>query len=91
MTTRKITFDGAAHLALIHCSGGCQGAASRGIGQSFVVDVILNLSRALRSQYAYYGIAGNRRALQRVHRFLEHTWRQMLTSCNRAAYITWRH
>ena len=48
-----------------------------------------NLSRVLRGHYAYYGIAGNYRALQTVHRFVEHTWRKMLSSRSRAAYITW--
>ena len=48
-----------------------------------------NLSQVLRGHYAYYGIVGNYRALQKVHRFAEHTWRKMLSSRSRAAYITW--
>ena len=48
-----------------------------------------NLGRVLRGHYAYYGIAGNFRALQKVHRFVEQTWRKMLSSRSRATYITW--
>ena len=43
----------------------------------------------LRGRYVYYGVAGNFRALQKVHRFVEHTWRKMLSSRSRATYITW--
>ena len=49
----------------------------------------INLGRVLRGHYAYYGIAGNFRALQKVHRFVEYTWRTMLSSRRRATYITW--
>ena len=37
----------------------------------------------------WVGACGNYRALQKVHRFAEHTWRKMLSSRSRAAYITW--
>jgi len=37
-----------------------------------------NLNRVLRGHYDYYGIAGNFRALQKVHRFVERYWRKML-------------
>ena len=50
----------------------------------------LNLSRVLRGHYAYYGIAGNLRALQKVQRFVERYWRKMLSSRGRAGYVTWR-
>ena len=38
------------------------------------------LNVTLRGHYAYYGVAGNIRALQRVHRFVERYWRKMLCS-----------
>src|SRR3954453_5350165 len=34
------------------------------------------LNLTLRGHYAYYGVAGNIRALQRVHRFVERYWRK---------------
>jgi len=48
-----------------------------------------NLNRVLRGHYAYYGIAGNFRALQRVHRAVEQYWRKMLCSRSRKGSITW--
>ena len=48
-----------------------------------------NLNRVLRGHYAYYGIAGNFRALQRVHRIVERYWRKMLNSRNREGRVTW--
>ena len=33
----------------------------------------INLGRVLRGHFAYYGIVGYFRALQKVHRFVEHT------------------
>ena len=50
---------------------------------------VYNLNRVLRGHYAYYGIAGNVRALQHVARFVERYWRQMLSSRSRAGYIRW--
>jgi len=38
------------------------------------------LNQMLRGHYAYYGIAGNIRALQRVHRAVERYWRITLGS-----------
>jgi len=38
------------------------------------------LNRMLRGHYAYYGIAGNIWALQKVHRAVELYWRKMLSS-----------
>lgn len=49
----------------------------------------INLNRVLRGHYAYYGIAGNFRALQKVHRFVERYWRKMLSSRSRAGRIRW--
>jgi group II intron reverse transcriptase/maturase len=48
-----------------------------------------NLNRALRGHYGYYGIAGNFRALQKVHRFVERHWRKMLNSRSREGSVTW--
>ena len=50
---------------------------------------VINLNRVLRGHYGYYGIAGNIRALQRVHRFVEGYWRKMLNSRNREGRVTW--
>jgi RNA-directed DNA polymerase len=48
-----------------------------------------NLNAVLRGHYAYYGIAGNFRALQRVHRAVERYWHKMLCSRSWAGRITW--
>jgi len=50
---------------------------------------VINLNRVLRGQYAYYGIASNLRALQKVHRFVMYYWRKMLGSRSRKGYVTW--
>jgi RNA-directed DNA polymerase len=54
-----------------------------------VKEQAINLNRVLRGHYAYYGIAGNLRALQRVHRAVERYWRKMLSSRNREGRVTW--
>ncbi len=54
-----------------------------------VSEQAINLNRVLRGHYAYYGIAGNFRALQKVHRFVERYWRKMLCSRSRKGHITW--
>ena len=46
-------------------------------------------TRTLRGHYAYYGIAGNFRALQHVAWVVERYWRQMLSSRSRAGYVRW--
>jgi hypothetical protein len=43
----------------------------------------------INSHYAYYGIAGNFRALQRVHRAVERYWHKMLCSRSWAGRIPW--
>lgn len=50
---------------------------------------VANLNRVLRGHYGYYGIAGNFRALQKVHRFAERYWRKMLNSRSREGSVTW--
>ena len=52
-------------------------------------DQVINLNRVLRGHYAYYGIAGNLRALQKVHRFVERYWRKMLCSRSRKGNVPW--
>ncbi len=48
-----------------------------------------NLNTVLRGHYAYYGIAGNFKALQRVHRAVERYWHKMLCSRSWAGRIPW--
>ncbi len=50
---------------------------------------VINLNRVLRGHFGYYGIAGNFRALQRVHRFVERYWYKMLCSRSRKGYLRW--
>jgi RNA-directed DNA polymerase len=50
---------------------------------------VINLNRVLRGHYAYYGIAGNFRALQRVYRAVERYWRKMLCSRSRKGHFPW--
>jgi RNA-directed DNA polymerase len=54
-----------------------------------IPDQAANLNRAIRGHYAYYGIAGNFRALQRVYRTVERYWHRMLCSRSRKGHITW--
>ncbi|MCB1771638.1 MAG: group II intron reverse transcriptase/maturase, partial [Candidatus Competibacteraceae bacterium] len=49
----------------------------------------IHLDRVLRGHYAYYGIAGNFRALQKVHRFAEWYWHKMLSSRSREGHLSW--
>jgi RNA-directed DNA polymerase len=48
-----------------------------------------NLNAVLRGHYAYYGIAGNFRALQKVYRAVERYWHKMLCSRSRTGYLRW--
>jgi RNA-directed DNA polymerase len=54
-----------------------------------VKEQVINLNRVLRGHYAYYGIAGNFRALKKVYRNVERCWRKMLGSRNREGQVTW--
>ena len=54
-----------------------------------VSEQVINLNRVLRGHYGYYGIAGNFRALQRIHRAVERYWRKMLRSRSRSGTIRW--
>jgi RNA-directed DNA polymerase len=55
-----------------------------------IEEQVINLNRVLRGHYAYYGIAGNFRALQRVHRAVERYWYNMLCSRSRKGYLPWK-
>ena len=49
------------------------------------------LARTIADHYAYYGIAGNFRTLQRVHRAVERYWRRMLSSRSWKGTIWWKY
>jgi group II intron reverse transcriptase/maturase len=53
-----------------------------------VREQVSNLNQVLRGHYAYYGIAGNFRAVQRVYRAVERYWHQMLCSRSRQGPIS---
>ena len=55
-----------------------------------VQEQVEQLNQMLRGHYAYYGIAGNFRALQRVHRAVERYWRKMLSSRSWKGEIWWK-
>ncbi len=48
---------------------------------------VANLNQVLREHYAYYGIGGNFRTLQRAHRFAERYWYKMLRSRSRKGHF----
>ena len=50
---------------------------------------VTHLNQLLRGHYAYYGVAGNIRALQRVHRAVERYWRKMLSSRSWKGDVRW--
>lgn len=56
-----------------------------------LADQVNHLNQMLRGHYAYYGIGGNIRALQRVHRAVERYWRKMLSSRSWHGTIYWTH
>jgi len=47
------------------------------------------LNQMLRGHYAYYGIAGNIRSLQKVYRAVERYWRNMLSSRSWHSAVRW--
>jgi hypothetical protein len=47
------------------------------------------LNQVVRGHYAYYGMAGNFHAVQRVHRAVERSWYKMLCSRSRPGQISW--
>jgi RNA-directed DNA polymerase len=55
-----------------------------------ILDQAGDINAVLRGHYAYYGIAGNIRALQKVYRAVERYWRKMLCSRSWAGrHLTW--
>lgn len=54
-----------------------------------VKEQAINLNRVLRGHYAYYGVAGNFRCLQRVHRAVERYWYKMLCCRSRKDFFPW--
>jgi len=52
-------------------------------------DQVNHLNQMLRGHYAYYGIAGNTRALRKVYRAVERYWHKMLGSRSWQAEIRW--
>jgi group II intron reverse transcriptase/maturase len=50
---------------------------------------VSNLNQVLCGHYAYYGIAGNFHAVQRVHRAVERYWYKMLCSRSRKGHLSW--
>ena len=55
-----------------------------------ISDQVGELNVVLRGHYAYYGVAGNIRALFKVYRAVERYWRKMLCSRSWAGRrLTW--
>jgi RNA-directed DNA polymerase len=54
-----------------------------------VREQVSHLNQVWRGHYAYDGIAGNFRAVQKVHRAVERYWRQKLCSRSRQGRIAW--
>jgi hypothetical protein len=52
----------------------------RQIRHQLIQEQVDALNVTLRGHYAYYGVAGNIRALQRVYRVVVRYWRKMLRS-----------
>jgi RNA-directed DNA polymerase len=50
---------------------------------------VVQLNQALRGPYAYDGVAGNLRSLQRLYDHVERYWRTMLSRRNRKGMIGW--
>jgi RNA-directed DNA polymerase len=62
----------------------------RRIRHSPLQEQVNHLNQMLRGHYAYYGIAGNTRALHRVHRAVEHYWRKMVSSRSWEGVVGWK-
>jgi hypothetical protein len=50
---------------------------------------MMNLHRVLRGHYAYYGLAGNLRALLKVYSATERYWFKVLNRRNREHSLRW--
>lgn len=62
----------------------------RRLRHASVQDQVNHLNQMLRGHYAYYGIGGNFRALQRVHRAVERYWCKILSSRNWKGTVRWK-
>ncbi len=62
---------------------------STAVAVIFLREQVANLNQVLRGHYAYYGIGGNFRAMQRVRRFAERYWYKMLCSRCRNGLFRW--
>lgn len=49
------------------------------------------LGRMLRGHYAYYGIIGNYRCLQKLHEAVLRKWRQWLSRRSQNGHVSWMH
>ena len=49
----------------------------------------MQINQILRGHYAYYGIRGNLRSLQRLYRIAERYWHKMLCSRSPKSYVPW--
>jgi hypothetical protein len=58
-------------------------------GHSLQFPFALDLPLLLRGHYAYFGIAGNFRALQKVYRAVERYWHKMVCSRSWKGRIGW--
>ena len=54
-----------------------------------IKEKVVNLNQVLRGHYAYYGIGGNFRCLQRMRRAVERYWYKMLCSRSRKGHFPW--
>jgi group II intron reverse transcriptase/maturase len=61
----------------------------RAIRHHSVADQAAQINQFLRGHYAYYGIGGNFRPLQRLYRIAERYWHKMLCSRSWKSYIPW--
>ena len=62
----------------------------RQIRHHTISDQVSEINAVLRGHYAYYGVAGNIRALFKVYRAVERYWRRMLCSRSWAGRrLTW--
>ena len=61
----------------------------RGIRHWSIKDQVATLNVVLRGHYAYYGVAGNLRALLQVYRAVERYWHKMLCSRSWESYMPW--
>ena len=64
--------------------------AMRVIRHESVAEQAKQINQILRGHYAYYGIGGNLRSLQKLYRIAERYWHKMLCSRSRKSYVPWQ-